>query len=323
MGTEKTKNSIGRILESLPGNVALVTLDGTLLARKGSAGIQEYIGWPYVSLFSGTGKACRLYWQVPGGYDPALTVGPLELLLGDLLVSGPGFWFNRLLTEPPEAMDLASLPQEVQNCVPLRLSALKTAESVSGDALEALQALLPEIGCYPLESGMMILKLPADSDLAQEWSESVLALLSEELMLDPLMVCGETVTDLGLIHTHASALKGLCEALHALGMRGKQTLTGHLPELAMGSLVPNPLALIRDLGRCIEPVLKDPDLSQTARVFLQTNLSIAETAQSLFLHRNTLVYRLGKIEKLTGLDLKRLDHAMAFTLMKSAREGVR
>lgn len=320
MGHEKEKSSIKRVLESLPGDVMLVALDGTVLARKGSAMDSEYSSWPFVSLFNGTAKACRLYWQVPGGYDPALTVGPLELLLGDLVVSGPGYWFKRVLTEPEESLDFISLPLDIRNSVPLRLGALKVVEKDAEEALEALKALLPDLNTYQLEPGFMILKLPADQETAQDWFESILALLSEELMMDPLMINGEAVMNLGMIYPHASAIKNLCEELYTKGLRGVRSLIDYLPELAVGSLIASPLTLIKDLGRIIEPVLKDPDLSQTAEVFIRTNLNISETAQLLFLHRNTLVYRLGKIEKLTGLDLKRLDQAMAFVILKAARE---
>ena len=39
---------------------------------------------------------------------------------------------------------------------------------------------------------------------------------------------------------------------------------------------------------------------------------MSETARKLFVHRNTLVYRLEKIKKLTGLDLREFDDAITF-----------
>ncbi len=46
--------------------------------------------------------------------------------------------------------------------------------------------------------------------------------------------------------------------------------------------------------------------------FFDNNLNISETSRKLFVHRNTLVYRLGKIKKLTGLDLREFDEAIVF-----------
>ncbi len=321
MGNEKGKTPIGRVLESLPGDTVLVTLDGTLLARKCSSYDCRFSEWPYVSLFSGTGKACRLYWKVPGGYDPALTVGPLELLLGDLVTVNPEYWLKRLLVEPADSMDFLSIPQEVRNTIPLKLSALKIREGAEAEAQGALQVLLPYMKTYVLSAGFMFLKLHSDQETADDWSESIIALLSEELMMDPLMIHGEEVLDLRMLHAHASALRQLSEILYKKGFRGVHSLLNYLPELAVGKVVENPVPLINDLSRIIEPVLRDQDLCQTASEFIRNNLNISETAQILFLHRNTLVYRLGKIEKLTGLDLKRSDQAMAFILLKAAREG--
>jgi carbohydrate diacid regulator len=46
--------------------------------------------------------------------------------------------------------------------------------------------------------------------------------------------------------------------------------------------------------------------------FFDNNLNISETSRKLFVHRNTLVYRLGKIKKVTGLDLREFDQAIVF-----------
>jgi carbohydrate diacid regulator len=46
--------------------------------------------------------------------------------------------------------------------------------------------------------------------------------------------------------------------------------------------------------------------------FFENSLNVSETSRKLFVHRNTLVYRLEKIKKLTGLDLREFDHAVVF-----------
>ena len=50
----------------------------------------------------------------------------------------------------------------------------------------------------------------------------------------------------------------------------------------------------------------------TIQKFLEKNRNVSETSRKLFVHRNTLVYRLEKIKKLTGLDLREFDHAIIF-----------
>ena len=56
----------------------------------------------------------------------------------------------------------------------------------------------------------------------------------------------------------------------------------------------------------------DRDTLQTIHVFFDNNLNVSETSRKLFVHRNTLVYRLEKIKKLTGLDLREFEHAITF-----------
>lgn len=56
----------------------------------------------------------------------------------------------------------------------------------------------------------------------------------------------------------------------------------------------------------------DHETLYTINKFFENNLNVSETSRKLFVHRNTLVYRLEKIKKLTGLDLREFDHAIVF-----------
>lgn len=62
-------------------------------------------------------------------------------------------------------------------------------------------------------------------------------------------------------------------------------------------------------------VFSDPDLISTAEQFLENDLNISETSRALFLHRNTLMYRLDKIKRITGLDLKDFSDAVTFRVI--------
>ncbi len=56
----------------------------------------------------------------------------------------------------------------------------------------------------------------------------------------------------------------------------------------------------------------DDETLTTIEKFFENNLNVSETARKLFVHRNTLVYRLEKIKKLTGLDIRDFDNAIVF-----------
>lgn len=62
-------------------------------------------------------------------------------------------------------------------------------------------------------------------------------------------------------------------------------------------------------------IMKDADLVQSVDALFENNLNLSETSKKTFLHRNTLLYRLDKIKKLTGFDLKNFSDAMSFKLL--------
>lgn len=62
-------------------------------------------------------------------------------------------------------------------------------------------------------------------------------------------------------------------------------------------------------------ILTDPEMIATAEEFLHTSLNVSETSRNLYMHRNTLMYRLDKIERATGLDIRKFQDAMTFRLV--------
>ena len=56
----------------------------------------------------------------------------------------------------------------------------------------------------------------------------------------------------------------------------------------------------------------DQEIVFTIQKFFENNLNVSETSRQLYVHRNTLVYRLDKIQKITGLDLRIFDEAIIF-----------
>jgi len=72
-------------------------------------------------------------------------------------------------------------------------------------------------------------------------------------------------------------------------------------------------------------VMSDKELINTADKLLSCNLNISEASRNLYIHRNTLLYRIEKIKALTGLDIKRFDDAFIFrtiTIIYKLRGGL-
>lgn len=67
-------------------------------------------------------------------------------------------------------------------------------------------------------------------------------------------------------------------------------------------------------GDTVPEILDDEEAMSTINKFFENNLNISETARQLYVHRNTLVYRLERIEKAIGLDIRTFDDAMTFRI---------
>lgn len=62
-------------------------------------------------------------------------------------------------------------------------------------------------------------------------------------------------------------------------------------------------------------VFTDKEMVNTADEFLENSLNVSETSRKLYLHRNTLIYRLDKIEKETGLNIRKFSDAITFRII--------
>ena len=58
----------------------------------------------------------------------------------------------------------------------------------------------------------------------------------------------------------------------------------------------------------------DDETLTTINKFFENSLNVSETSRQLYIHRNTLVYRLDKLEKITGLDLRIFEDAITFKI---------
>ena len=94
--------------------------------------------------------------------------------------------------------------------------------------------------------------------------------------------------------------------------------------LGIGRLIyqlPIPLCkmFIREIFEGKSPDEFDEETLTTINKFFENSLNVSETSRQLYIHRNTLVYRLDKLQKMTGLDLRNFDDAIIFkiTLMVS------
>ncbi len=90
-------------------------------------------------------------------------------------------------------------------------------------------------------------------------------------------------------------------------------------ELGIGRLIyqlPIPLCkmFIKEIFDGRSPDEFDEETLTTINKFFENSLNVSETSRQLFIHRNTLVYRLDKLQKSTGLDLRVFEDAITFKI---------
>jgi carbohydrate diacid regulator len=90
-------------------------------------------------------------------------------------------------------------------------------------------------------------------------------------------------------------------------------------QLGIGRLIyqlPIPLCkmFIKEIFDGKSPDEFDEELLTTINKFFENSLNVSETSRQLYIHRNTLVYRLDKLQKSTGLDLRVFEDAITFKI---------
>lgn len=97
-----------------------------------------------------------------------------------------------------------------------------------------------------------------------------------------------------------------------------------MPYLLIDQLDDNILQLMRDSFLHSFPMEED-DLLQNVKVFIENNLNVSLTAKKLYLHRNSVQYRIDKFIEKTGLDIKNFQGAflayLAILLIEADRNG--
>lgn len=151
-----------------------------------------------------------------------------------------------------------------------------------------------------------------------DYAEFLAQSLKEELGLDALVGVGPTVREL------KDAAVSYLQAENALRYADVFKVQGNvhsyrefilikmledIPEIKLAQY----FADITD-EQCKE-VFTDEELLATAEAFLQSSLNVSETARNLYMHRNTLLYRLDKIEKATGLNIRQFSDAVSFRVL--------
>ncbi|MCH5340158.1 MAG: helix-turn-helix domain-containing protein [Acetatifactor sp.] len=169
------------------------------------------------------------------------------------------------------------------------------------------------------ESSVILIKALEENSGYEEMmeiAETIVALMNSEAMLNVRVSFGTVVQEL------KDVSKSYKEAKMALDV-GKifyaEKSVAAYSTLGIGRLIYQlPVNLckifIEEIFGDNVPTDLDEETLSTISKFFENNLNVSETSRQLFIHRNTLVYRVEKIQKSTGLDLRSFDDALTFKI---------
>lgn len=169
------------------------------------------------------------------------------------------------------------------------------------------------------ESSVILIKALEPADKAaqlEQTAQTIVDMMSTELMMNVRVAYGTVVQEL------KDVSKSYKEAMMALDV-GKifyvEKKVNSYGSLGIGRLIYQlPANLCRifidEIFGESDPGEFDEEIVSTVNKFFENNLNVSETSRQLFVHRNTLVYRIEKMEKSTGLDVRTFDDALTFKI---------
>ena len=153
---------------------------------------------------------------------------------------------------------------------------------------------------------------------ATEYADFVAQSLKEELGIDVSVGVGPTVRELKDVSVSYAQAASALRYAEVFGAKGQVhsyrefMLVKMLEDASVQKLEEYLSQLTDDSAK---EIFEDEEMLSTAEEFLQHNLNAAETSRNLYMHRNTLLYRLDKIEKATGLNIRQFSDAVSFRVL--------
>ncbi|MCI2050179.1 MAG: helix-turn-helix domain-containing protein [Lachnospiraceae bacterium] len=237
-------------------------------------------------------------------------------------------FFQNLLLDNLLLVDIYNRAKKlhIENNVPrtiVMIEVEKTAEEGEATASELLSGLYTaQNGDYLTavdESSVILIKAVSSSDdyaSAEQAATVAVDMLNTEALLKVRASYGTIVNelkDLSRSYKEAKMAMDVGRIFYA----GKHVISYN--SLGIGRLIYQlPVNLCRIFLEEVfgdnPPSNLDEETLTTINAFFDNNLNVSETSRQLFVHRNTLVYRIEKLQKNSGLDIRCFDDALTFKI---------
>ena len=232
-------------------------------------------------------------------------------------------FFQNLLLDNLLLVDIYNRAKKlhIEAAVPRVIIIVETKVEKDGTASELLSGLFSnQSGDYITavdESNVILIKSLEEGEgyeVVEQTAQTIVDMMSTEAMLNVRVAYGTIVGEL------KDVSKSYKEAKMALDV-GKifyvEKKVNAYNTLGIGRLIYQlPINLckifIEEIFGDNVPMEFDEETLNTINKFFENNLNVSETSRQLYIHRNTLVYRLDKLQKSTGLDIRTFDDAITF-----------
>lgn len=283
-----------------------------------------------VAYFNITSNFVVEYILAVSGEDACKTGKLAALHIESLLAAykelpGRDNFLKNLLMDNLLLVDIYSRAKQlnIENQVRRVVYLVETAMDSDMGAVDILRGIFPDkerdfITAVDETSIILVKEISAD-DTSHEIERMALTIadtLSAEAMAGVSIAIGSPVTDLKNISSSFKEAR-LAQDVRKIFEMEKQVVNYEC--LGIGRLIyqlPSPLCriFVNEMLQGFSMSDIDEELFVTVQKFFENDLNVSKTAQDLFIHRNTLVYRLDKIQKLTRLDLRKFTDAITFKI---------
>lgn len=200
---------------------------------------------------------------------------------------------------------------------------IETKLEKDNNALETVRSIFPtktkDFITAVDEKNIILVKELKENDSYVEIEKTakvILDTLNSEAMSNVYVAFGTVVNDIKDVSRSYKEAKMALEVGKIF--YGDKYVIGY-NNLGIGRLIyqlPMPLCkmFIKEIFDGKSPDEFDDETLITINKFFENSLNVSETSRQLYIHRNTLVYRLDKLQKLTGLDLRVFEDAITFKI---------
>lgn len=195
---------------------------------------------------------------------------------------------------------------------------IKLSEEIIDEAYSVITNMYPEEMLIRLNNNTLtFVKIINKDQDYDSFEQSIYDTIFSELLYEPDIGVGIIAQNLSYLHESYEKANLLIK----LGSKfAEDKKIYYYNDLLMPILIDNvEESKLKDIldstNSNVKSILLDKELFLTSTKFLENNINISDTARKLYIHRNTLIYRLNKIQNVTGLDLKNFNDAIKFNIL--------